>query len=116
MTRFQTDCLSGRNGSFHLLDDDALQALYDAHRAKPSFLVGYLGYDIKNQLETLSSRNPNRLAFPDAYFVEPEWVIDFEKEGILIRGDGNPDTLVQQLTSFSETTTPPERPARASSC
>ena len=72
--------LSGKN---------VFQALYDAHQERPSFLVGYFGYDLKNQLETLQSRNLDRLGFPDAYFVEPEWVIDFDENAVTVWGDGD---------------------------
>ena len=73
---------------------NAFQTLYAAHRKEPSFLVGYFGYDVKNQLENLTSRNPDRAGFPDAYFVEPEWLIDFEHSGVsegslIIQGAGD---------------------------
>lgn len=86
-------------------DATAIQALADAHHAHPSFLVGYLSYDVKNQLEMLSSRNPNRLGFPDAYFVEPEWIIDFEEDGVVIRGEGDVKAVAHLLTL-----TPPPSP------
>ncbi|RYF68446.1 MAG: aminodeoxychorismate synthase component I, partial [Cytophagaceae bacterium] len=61
---------------------DAFDVLQQAHREKPAYLVGYLGYDLKNQLEDLTSRNPDRLQFPDAYFVEPAWIIDFDQSDV----------------------------------
>ncbi|QMW00908.1 aminodeoxychorismate synthase component I [Spirosoma foliorum] len=75
-----------------------IQELAAAHRERPSFLVGYLGYDLKNQLEALSSRNPNRLELPDAYFVEPEWIIDFEKDSVVIRGEGDLEAVARMIT------------------
>ncbi|QDK82185.1 aminodeoxychorismate synthase component I [Spirosoma sp. KCTC 42546] len=87
-------------------DSTAIQALADAHHAHPSFLVGYLGYDLKNQLEALNSRNPNRLGFPDAYFVEPEWIIDFEEDSLVIRGKGDPNELWSQLVALSSSPAP----------
>ncbi|GAB3951483.1 anthranilate synthase component I family protein [Spirosoma harenae] len=84
--------------------DDAIQTLADAHKERPSFLVGYFAYDLKNQLEDLQSRNPNRLGFPDAYFVEPTWIIDFERstdagDSVLIQGNGDPEELWEQILS-----------------
>ncbi|AUD01857.1 aminodeoxychorismate synthase component I [Spirosoma pollinicola] len=84
---------------------DAFQELQNAHREKPSFLVGYFGYDLKNQLEKLDSRNLDRLQFPDVYFVEPEWIIDFDKSddlgnALIIQGEGDVSTLLNQLRSF----------------
>lgn len=95
---------------------DAFDVLQEAHREKPAYLVGYLGYDLKNQLETLTSRNPDRLQFPDAYFVEPEWIIDFEQSDILgdamiIQGQGDTGTLLKRLRSFAPTVPPVLSPA-----
>lgn len=81
----------GRGGRDFFLD------LYQAHQTQPSWLVGYLGYDLKNQLENLNSRNPDRLGFPDAYFVEPEWAIDFEDDRVLLHGAGNADELLNVI-------------------
>lgn len=81
---------------------NTFQALYAAHQERPSYLVGYVGYDVKNQLEKLNSRNPDRTGFPDAYFVEPEWIIDFERDSILIRSYNDPAFLLDQLTAYSE--------------
>ena len=78
---------------------DAFQTLRDAQSKNPSYLVGYFGYDLKNQLETLESRNPDRLGFPDAYFVEPEWVIDFHETEITVQGE-NADQIVHSIRDF----------------
>lgn len=92
-----------------LSETDPFQSVYDAHAQQPSFLVGYFGYDLKNPLENLQSRNPNRIGFPDAYFVEPEWVIDFLEDGVVIRGEGDPDEIqrqIQQMPSPQEVVLP----------
>lgn len=80
---------------------DAFQALQNAHRERPSFLVGYFGYDLKNKLESLTSRNPDRLGFPTVHFVEPEWVIDFQETAIRIQGEGDAQTLVDAINAFA---------------
>ena len=84
---------------------DAFQRLYAAHQQKPSYLVGYFGYDLKNQLEDLTSRHPNRVGFPDAYFVEPLWVIDFEPDCVRIQG-ADAHQLVRSIRDFVHTPTP----------
>ncbi|WP_461082294.1 aminodeoxychorismate synthase component I [Spirosoma flavus] len=89
---------------------DSLTELYQAHLKRPSYLVGYLGYDLKNQLEPLSSRNPNRTGFPEIYFVEPEWVIDLEERSILIQGDGDPTELLHHIANHVASTLPPSAP------
>jgi para-aminobenzoate synthetase component I len=52
---------------------------------RPLGLVGYLGYDLKNQLGPrsvgqLSSRHPARLGFADAFFFAPEVAIEFQPD------------------------------------
>ncbi|AKD56725.1 anthranilate synthase component I family protein [Spirosoma radiotolerans] len=96
--------------------DDVFDVLQQAHREKPAYLVGYLGYDLKNQLENLTSRNPDRLQFPDAYFVEPAWIIDFEESDVLgdaliIQGEGDTGALLKQLRSFVPIVSPVSFPA-----
>lgn len=67
--------------------DDNFRILYEAHRQQPSWLVGYFGYDLKNQLEALHCRHPDRLGFPDIFFVEPVYIVDFEPDAVVIWGD-----------------------------
>ena len=88
----------------HAAGLDAFQELQDAHHKRASFLVGYFGYDIKNQLETLTSRNSDRLHFPDVYFVEPEWIIDFEQNNIIIQGEGNGQAIADAICDFVDPT------------
>ncbi|MGF7215147.1 para-aminobenzoate synthetase component 1 [Spirosoma lacussanchae] len=84
---------------------DVFEALYEAHRQQASFLVGYFSYDLKNQLEKLNSRHPNRLGFPDAYFVEPAWVIDIGQingslQEITVRGEGDARAVMAAILAF----------------
>jgi para-aminobenzoate synthetase component 1 len=44
------------------------------------WVFGYLGYDLKNDVESLSSDNFDGLGFPDLYFFQPKKLI-FLKEG-----------------------------------
>jgi para-aminobenzoate synthetase component 1 len=77
---------------------DTFQELYDAHCARPGFLVGYFGYDVKNELEALSSRNSDRLGFPNAHFVESEWIIDFLENEVSVWGEGDVDALIHAIS------------------
>ncbi|HRG60283.1 MAG TPA: anthranilate synthase component I family protein [Bacteroidia bacterium] len=49
-----------------------LQAFQNLHH---SWLFGYLSYDLKNEVEDLSSQNEDALALPLAQFIEPQLVI-----------------------------------------
>ncbi|UGU15336.1 anthranilate synthase component I family protein [Sinomicrobium kalidii] len=65
---------------------DALTAIKtDHHRAfddlkeyqttTADWIFGYLSYDLKNDVEQLTSANPDHLHFPDLYFFQPKKII-----------------------------------------
>lgn len=45
-----------------------------ASRQSKKWQFGFLTYDLKNELESLTSEHPDRLAFPAMAFMEPEWL------------------------------------------
>jgi len=79
---------------------DAFEQLRLAQHERPSYWVGYFGYDLKNQLETLSSRHVNRLGFPDAFFAEPRWIIDYQDGVATVTGEGDTDRLLAELLAY----------------
>jgi para-aminobenzoate synthetase component 1 len=79
---------------------DAFEQLRLAQHERPSYWVGYFGYDLKNQLETLSSRHANRLGFPDAFFAEPRWIIDCQDGVATVTGEGDTDGLLAELLAY----------------
>lgn len=50
------------------------------------WIFGYLGYDLKNQIENLQSQNLDFLQFPESLCFVPEWLLIWEKEHIQIWG------------------------------
>jgi para-aminobenzoate synthetase component 1 len=52
-----------------------------------SWLFGHLGYDLKNEIEKLSSSNPDRIQFPGLFFFEPEVVIRFNEKEMIIEAE-----------------------------
>jgi len=55
--------------------------------ASKRWLFGHLGYDLKNDLENLSSSHPDRIGFADLSFFEPEIVIRLEETVMTIEAD-----------------------------
>lgn len=76
-----------------------LDTLYQTHQRQPGWLIGYLGYDVKNQIEDLNSRHTDRLGFPEIFFYEPEFLLDFTDTGVTIYGD-HADALYEQINQF----------------
>lgn len=52
---------------------EPLQAFINQSKGK--WLFGHLNYDLKNEIENLSSHHEDHIGFPDTFFFEPEIVI-----------------------------------------
>ena len=48
------------------------------------WLFGHLGYDLKNELETLNSAHPDGVGFPDLFFYVPQIVVQLTKTSLII--------------------------------
>lgn len=59
-------------------NENPLEALADFYEEQSDWMFGYLGYDLKNFIERLSSDNKDRVQAPDLYFMVP---------GVLIKHD-----------------------------
>ena len=63
----KTLALNNATGAFDLLEDFK-------NRQNNSWLFGFLSYDLKNDVEDLSSQHPNRLQSPELLFFEPRFL------------------------------------------
>ncbi len=66
---------------------NAFQQLSDFRNANLSWITGFFGYDLKNEIEEVSSSNIDHLNFPDLYFFVPQYLIIFKSEEIEIIAD-----------------------------
>ena len=82
---------------------DALEQLQTFLDAGNSWLFGHLGYDLKNEIEELSSSNPDKIQFPDLFFFEPEVVIRLSATELVIESD-NPHLVYKGITEVCEAT------------
>lgn len=60
--------------------EDAFLKLDDYQQQSKDWLFGYLSYDLKNDIEKLTSNNPDRLGFPELYFFQPKkiWFVSLD--------------------------------------
>lgn len=63
---------------------DAFANLQETLAQQPGLLCGYLGYDLKNQTEKLSSSSPDHLGFPALFFFQPKIKLYFNEKSINI--------------------------------
>jgi para-aminobenzoate synthetase component 1 len=60
---------------------DKARVFYQKHN---DWIFGHLAYDLKNEIEFLSSSNTDRLGFPDLFFFVPEYIIQLKGNSIQI--------------------------------
>lgn len=95
------DCLAGA-GALSVLQPaencfGALNAFMDRHRG---WLLGFLGYDLKNETEALSSGNDDRLGFPSLYFFIPQDLILLKGSNVQIISGRNPASVFREIMDF----------------
>jgi len=73
---------------------DRLEKFRERHRN--DWILGFFGYDLKNETEDLATSHPGRTGFPDACFFVPEVVLRFRGDEVEIRSP-NPKTVFQQI-------------------
>ena len=66
---------------------NALEQLQHFLDDKKSWLFGHLAYDLKNEIENLSSSHPDNINFPDLFFFEPEIIIRLTENEMIVEGD-----------------------------
>jgi len=77
-----------------------LKAFYDTHQ---NWLFGMLSYDLKNEIEQLSSGHSNHLEFPDLFFFVPQYLIVIKKGKIeVLIGDQEILTSIESHSANSK--------------
>lgn len=79
---------------------NAFSALKDFYDQNKGWLFGMLSYDLKNELEELSSQHQNHLEFPDLYFFIPEYLVAI-KNGKIETLIG-PEELQETISQFKQ--------------
>ncbi|MBD1396260.1 anthranilate synthase component I family protein [Pontibacter sp. JH31] len=91
--------------------DNAFESLQENLDRQQTLWCGFLAYDLKNQIEKLTSDNPDHVGFPSLFFFEPELYLYFEQEEIRVysQEDNIAETIQQILnTAASEPLAIPE--------
>jgi len=67
------------------------------------WLIGHLSYDLKNQLEVLTSQHHTPVDFPLINFFIPDHLIFFKPDHIEIKSTSNPQDIYEQIKDYSYT-------------
>jgi para-aminobenzoate synthetase component 1 len=74
-SKFEALIAVGAKSSLTANTGNAFQQLSKFCIENPGWITGFFGYDLKNEVENLTSSNPDELDFPDLYFFAPEHLI-----------------------------------------
>lgn len=72
---------------------------------KKDWYFGYFTFDLKNQLENLSSSNPDSIGFPALHFFRPRWVLIFHDDYIHVEFDQKNDseeTTIEHIKQLTQ--------------
>lgn len=80
------------------------KALSDFRRKHDDWLFGYFGYDLKNHLEKLTSRNTDNVDAPDLHFMVPGFLVEFNQatgQTKLLTGNMPPESDLNEIRTTS---------------
>ena len=99
-SKFDALIAIGAKAELTALARDAFEQLAKFRAENPGWVTGFFGYDLKNELEKLTSSNSDHLHFPDLYFFVPEYIIIIKGNSAEIIADDaqNVFQLIEQQT------------------
>ncbi|HSV09649.1 MAG TPA: anthranilate synthase component I family protein [Hanamia sp.] len=98
------DCIAACGNIQSIISDEknGLESLDKFLKQNNDWIFGHVSYDLKNQIENLSSNNKDGIGFPDFYFFVPQVVFILSKETVKIGAGENIDTaeIFEQIISI----------------
>ena len=90
------ECIAGFGVVTSLVADKAtgLEKLNEFKNENCDWIFGHLSYDLKNEIEDLTSENEDRIGFQDFYFFIPEFVFILSKDSVIIGADEAVNTKI----------------------
>lgn len=90
---------------------NALEQLQQLISADERWLFGHLGYDLKNEIESIhSSTREDQLQFPDLFFFQPQIVIRLEQHEMMIESKTEDEEEIFREILSAENPTPIAKP------
>src|SRR5688572_7078341 len=107
--RYQTnyhsiECLLavGNKNSFIANAGNALNEFQKFLDEKPRWLFGHLGYDLKNEIESVTSTYKSRHDFPDIFFFEPKIIIRLSEKEMEIESEEDARKIFEEIMQTDE--------------
>lgn len=101
------ECLlaAGSVRSISAVAGSALSQVRAFSMEQNDWIFGHLGYDLKNEIESLSSSNPDRVGFPDLFFFVPRFILQLADSSITIGSlDDDHEEVLKQITNSNSPT------------
>ncbi|MEO3404562.1 anthranilate synthase component I family protein [Mucilaginibacter sp. CAU 1740] len=99
-SKFDTLIAAGAQSQLIANAGTAFEQLEQFRKDNPGWMTGFLGYDLKNEVEQLTSENVDGLQFPDLYFFVPQHLILIKGTDIEIISD-KPEEVLKEITAQS---------------
>ena len=95
------ECLVGAGtiNTINSTNGKALESLQQFKDHQNDWLFGHLSYDLKNEIENLSSAHPDQIRFPDIFFFVPEVVLMLSEQELKIGVHGDADEIFTSIQS-----------------
>lgn len=99
-SKFDFIVAAGAKESISLKDDTtAFDELKEFRIKHKEWIFGGLAYDLKNEIELLSSENPDGVQFPDLFFFAPQFLLILKGEHLEIIG-ADEKFIAKQINHF----------------
>lgn len=95
-SKFDTLIAAGVQHELALESGPAFDGLEQFRKVHGGWMVGFFGYDLKNEIEYLTSSHPEQLGFPDLYFFVPQHLIVIKGNNVEIISD-KPQSVVESI-------------------
>ncbi|WP_051360014.1 anthranilate synthase component I family protein [Adhaeribacter aquaticus] len=83
--------------------DQAFESLGNLNTEPDELLCGILSYDLKNQVEKLTSHHSDKIQFPLAYFFKPTIYINFHESGFTLTStQENHQEIIKQVINTEQ--------------
>ena len=92
----------GNKNSFIANAGNALSDLQNFLNKDPRWLFGHLGYDLKNEIESVTSSYKSRHGFPDIFFFEPKIIIRLSENELEIESEDDTGEIFNEIMQSEE--------------
>ena len=87
---------AGAKKNISISAGNAFETLKDFYDANKTWLMGHLGYELKNENESLASSSADKIGFKDLQFFVPEILIRLKENKIFITAD-EPEKIFNEI-------------------